>query len=483
MTLARRLGRVLAAGSLAIGLTTCATNPATGGRMLSLISESQEIAMGREADASVVAQMGLVPDSALQRYVSDLGLRLARASERPNLPWTFRVVDDPIINAFALPGGYIYVSRGILAHFNSEAELASVLGHEIGHVTARHSVQQLSKQQLAQIGVGVAQIAAPRLGDFLGVAVAGLELLFLKFSRDDENQADQLGLRYMRRGGYDSREMVKVYVMLERVSGASGGGRLPDWQSTHPNPADRQQRINSAVAGLPPDSVGTIVRRPEYLSRVDGIVFGENPRDGYFKDAQFYHPDLRFRMTFPAGWRTFNTRQVVAAQPTQEDAQILLTAGPGATPDSAANAFFGHQAVTGRPQRQQINGLPAVAGTFTAQTESGQTVAGAAAFVSHGGLVYEIIGMATQAGWSQHQTAITATLRSFAPLTDPAILAVQPFRLDVIRVDRDATLTDFARRYPGPVSVSALAVMNNVDSTATLPRNSFAKRVVGRALP
>jgi predicted Zn-dependent protease len=139
--------------------------------------------------------------------------------------------------------------------------------------------------------------------------------------------------------------------------------------------------------------------------------------------------------------------------------------------------------VTGRPQRQQINGLPAVTGSFTAQTQSGQTVAGAAAFISHGGLVYEIIGMATQAGWSQHQTAITATLRSFAPLTDPAILAVQPFRLDVIRVDRDATLTDFARRYPGPVSVSALAVMNNVDSTATLPRNSFAKRVVGKPLP
>jgi len=280
---ARRIARVLAALSLAVGLTTCATNPATGGHMLSLISEPQEIAMGREADASIIAQMGLVPDTALQRYVSDLGLRLARASERPNLPWTFRVVDDPIINAFALPGGYIYVSRGILAHFNSEAELASVLGHEIGHVTARHSVQQLSKQQLAQIGVGVAQIAAPRLGQVLGIATQGLELLFLKFGRDDENQADQLGLRYMRRGGYDSREMVKVYVMLERVSAASGGGRLPDWQSTHPNPVDRQQRINSAVAALPPDSLGTLVRRPEYLQRVDGIVFANNPPVVYFK--------------------------------------------------------------------------------------------------------------------------------------------------------------------------------------------------------
>ena len=479
----RYLVRAVSVASLATGLTTCATNPATGGRMLSLISESQEIEMGREADASIVAQMGLVPDTALQRYVSDLGMRLAKASERPNLPWTFRVVDDPIVNAFALPGGYIYVSRGILAHFNSEAELASVLGHEIGHVTARHSVQQISKQQLAQVGLGVAQIAAPRLGQFLGVATQGLELLFLKFSRDDENQADQLGLRYMRRGGYDAREMVRVYQMLDRVSAAAGGGRIPDWQSTHPNPVDRQERINRAVAALPADSVGDIVRRPEYLRRVDGVVFGDNPRDGYFKAAEFYHPDLRFRMSFPEGWKTFNTRQVVAAQAPQEDGQVLLTAGRGATPDSAANAFFGHQAVNGRPQRQQINGLPAIAGSFTAQTQSGQTVAGAAAFIAHRGLVYEVIGMATQTAWGRYQPAITATLRSFAPLTDPVILAVEPFRLDVVRVDRDATLVEFSRRFPSPVAAPALAVLNNVDSTAVLPRNSFVKRVVGKPLP
>ncbi len=477
-----RLGRVAKLALLAGTVSTCATNPATGGHMFSLISEGQEIEMGREADASIVAQMGVVEDTALQRYVSDLGLRLARSSERPNLPWTFRVVDDPIINAFALPGGYIYISRGILAHFNSEAELASVLGHEIGHVTARHSVQQLSKQQLGQIGLGVAQIAAPQLGQFLGVAAAGLELLFLKFSRDDENQADRLGLRYMRRGGYDPREMVKVYQMLERVSAASGS-RVPDWQSTHPNPVDRQERINAGVAAIPADSVGGLVRRPEYLSRVDGIVFGDDPRQGYFKDARFYHPDLRFQMEFPAGWRTVNTRQLVGATSPQEDAQIVLTAHPGATPDSAANAFFGHQAVDGRPQRLQIHGLAAVEGPFTAQTQSGQVVSGAAAFIAHRGLVYEIVGIATQAAWRTQQGPVTATLRSFAPLSDPAILGVQPDRLDVVRVDRDATLVEFARRYPGPVSVHALAVMNNVDSTATLPRSSLVKRVVGRPLP
>src|SRR5512145_1356874 len=282
----RLLSRVAAAAFVA----ACATNPATGGRMLALVSESQEIAMGKEADPAIAAQMGLVDDTALQRYVAGLGARVAAVGERPHLPWTFRVVDDPIVNAFALPGGFIYVSRGILAHFNSEAELASVLGHEIGHVTARHSVQQISKQQLGQLGLGVAQIAAPKLGGILNVAAAGMELLFLKFSRDDESQADQLGLRYMRRAGYDPREMVKVYKMLERVSAAAGGSNVPAWASTHPNPVDRQARINTTVAAIPADSLGTTVRRPEYLRRVDGIVFGADPREGFFQDGQFYHP-------------------------------------------------------------------------------------------------------------------------------------------------------------------------------------------------
>ena len=477
MTPARRVARALAAGSLAVGLTTCATNPATGGRMLSLISESQELAMGREADASIVAQMGLVEDTALQRFVSDIGMRLAKASERPNLPWTFRVVDDPIINAFALPGGYIYVSRGILAHFNSEAELASVLGHEIGHVTARHSVQQMSKQQLAQIGLGVASVAAPRLGQFLGLATQGLELLFLKFSRDDETQADALGLRYMRRGAYDPRQMPQVYVMLERVSAASGGGRVPDWQATHPNPVDRQERLTRAVALIPPESLGTVVRRDEYLQRIDGIVYGHNPREGFFRDVQFFHPDLALRMTFPAGWRTQNTRQAVVAQSQQGDAQMVLTAGRGTTPDSVARAFF--EQVQGQPQRRQINGLQAIAGSFTAQSQEGQQIAGAAAFIAYNGLIYEAVGIATQAGWNSHQSGITAALQSFGPLADSAVLNVQANRLDVIRLDRDLNVREFARRYTGPVPFAELAVLNNVDSTSTLPRGSIAQRIVG----
>src|SRR5438270_6520243 len=156
-----------------LGALGCATNPATGARQIMLISESQEIAMGRDYDNQVVASIGLYPDSGLQRYLQQFGARLAATSERPNLPWSFRVVDDPVVNAFALPGGYIYVTRGILAHLNSEAELAGVVGHEIGHVTARHSVSQLSKQQLAQIGLAVGTIASPDFERFAGLASAG----------------------------------------------------------------------------------------------------------------------------------------------------------------------------------------------------------------------------------------------------------------------------------------------------------------------
>src|SRR5438874_4126399 len=221
--------RLPLAAALAAGLVSgCATNPATGARQLMLISESQEIAMGRDYDKQVVASIGLYPDSGLQRYLQQFGTRLAATSERPNLPWTFRVVDDPVVNAFALPGGFIYVTRGIFAHLNSEAELAGVVGHEIGHVTARHSVSQLSKQQLAQLGLAVGTTASPDFERFAGLASAGLGVLFLKYSRDAERQADDLGLRYMWRASYDAREMPHVFQMLARVSQAQAGGRVPE---------------------------------------------------------------------------------------------------------------------------------------------------------------------------------------------------------------------------------------------------------------
>src|SRR5437588_10072565 len=266
-----------------LGALGCAPNPATGARQIMLVSESQEIAMGRDYDRQVVASIGLYPDSGLERYIQQFGMRLATTSERPNLPWTFRVVDDPVVNAFALPGGFIYVTRGILAHLNSEAELAGGGGDGIGHVTARHSVSQMTKQQLAQLGLAVGAIASPDVGRYAGLASQAIGVLFLKYSRDNESQADELGLRYLRRAAYDPREMPHVFEMLTRVSQAQGGGRVPERLATHPNPENSRGRNAQEIPAGPQSIAGSVVNRDSYLQRLDGLVFGSNPREGYLK--------------------------------------------------------------------------------------------------------------------------------------------------------------------------------------------------------
>ena len=463
-------------------LAGCATNPATGEKQFSLISEGQEIQMGLENDTAVVASMGLDPDSGRQRYVRELGLRLARVSERPNLPWTFRVIDDPVVNAFAIPGGHIYVTRGILAHLSNEAELASVIGHEIGHVTARHSVTQMSQQQLAQLGLVVGVALKPGLARYAGIAVQGLQILFLKYSRDDESQADQLGLRYMRRGGYDVHRMPDVFTLLDRVSQAGGAGRVPDWLSTHPNPVNRRGAIERAIAALPADSLGTVVNRDPYLREVDGMMFGDNPRDGFFHGTEFLQPDLRFRFTFPAGWATQNQRQAVVAVSPQQDAMAQLSLSNQATPEAAAQAFFSQQGVGGSPGRGTIHGFAATGGAFNALTQDSTLLSGRVVFLSYDGRVYQLLAYAPQARWAAYAGAADGSLGSFDRLTDPGILNVQPWRVQVVNLSAGMTLDDFVRRYPGPATPAATALVNNIDPAGRLPAGPV-KRIVGQALP
>lgn len=467
---------------LALLVAGCATNPATGQRQLSLISEGQEIQMGLEADPSVVSSMGLDPDSGRQQYVRAVGMRLARVSERPNLPWTFRVIDDPVVNAFAIPGGHIYVTRGILAHLNSEAELASVLGHEIGHVTARHSVTQMSQQQLAQLGLVVGVALKPDLARYAGVASQGLQLLFLKYSRDDESQADQLGLRYMRRGGWDVHQMPDVFSLLDRVSQAGGGGRVPDWLSTHPNPVNRRGAIEHAIAALPADSLGTVVNHDAYLREVDGVVFGDNPRDGFFRGSEFLQPDLRFRITFPQGWTTQNQRQAVLAVSAQQDAIEQLSLSDQATPEAAAQAFFSQQGVRGTAGRGSIHGFAAAGGAFAAVAQDSAPLAGRVVFVAYDGRVYQLLAYSPQARWSTYAAAADQSFATFDRLSDPAILAVQPWHVQVVNLTRAMTLDEFVQRYPGPAPAAATALLNNIDLTARLGPG-LVKRIVGQPLP
>lgn len=457
---------------------SCAVNPATGEREFNIVSEQQEIAIGRENDPQIVASMGLVPDSQLQRYVSGIGLRMAAISERPNLPWTFRVIDDPAVNAFAVPGGFIYITRGILAYMQNEAQLASVLGHEIGHVTARHSAAQMSRAQLATAGLVVGSILSPEVADAAGLAQQSLGLLFLKFGRDDERQSDELAFRYMGRTNYDVREMPGMFEMLRRVSEAEGGGRVPEWASTHPDPGNRRDMAQQVIAQLPPGQIGDIVDRQEFLDMTDGIVYGPNPREGYFRGQRFIHPELAFEMTFPDGWQTQNQKQAVVALSPNQDAITQITLDQG-SPSQAAQTFLSQQGLqASRPQSTTINGLNAVVGEFVAQTQQG-VLQGVGAWVELGGQTYRLLGYGVQSRWGSNSAAVERSMRSFARVTDRALLNVQPDRLDVVRIDRAMTIAQFAQRYRSAVDVGDLVLLNQADdANQQFPAGTLLKNVV-----
>ncbi len=478
-------------GSMALALTlvaacaagSCVTNPATGQNQLMLVSESQEIEMGRQYDQQVVASIGLYPDSAWQRYIQQLGSQLAAEGERPQLPWTFRVVDDPAVNAFALPGGFIYVTRGLLAHMGSEAELASVVGHEIGHVTARHTVSQMSSQQLAGLGLAIGSIVSSEFERYAGLANTALGVLFLKYSRDDEREADDLGLRYMSAANFDPRAMPEVFVLLGRVGESQGGGRLPEWLATHPSPENRRENIAEQIAALPQDFSGTVVNRDSYLRRLDDQVFGSNPREGYFKGTQFLHPDMRFQITFPEGWTTVNGKQAVVAVSGGKDAVVELALAGEASADAAASAFLGQEGMRrGSVSNATLHGLPAVGAEFAAATEGGE-LAGSVLFVEHGRAVFRLLGYAPAERWSANQAAAERALGSFQPLTDQRALAVQPHRLDIVVLDGRTTIDALTGSSPSPVSADVLALLNNVQRSTPLESGRLVKWVGGHALP
>jgi predicted Zn-dependent protease len=454
-------------------------NPATGQRELSLVSESQEIRLGDETAAAARATIGLYGDSAVQRYVRGLGDRLARVTERPGLPWSFEVVDDPEVNAFAAPGGKIFVTRGILSYLGSEAELVGVLGHEAGHVTARHTARQITRQELVGVGLVAGSVFSSAVARNIGILQQGLGLLFLSYSRGDEAQADELGFRYLRRLNYDPREMAATFATLNRISQLSGGGRLPTWASTHPDPGDRQTRAEQRAATVPLDSLRrSVVNRDGYLRAVDGIVFGENPRQGYFEGNRFFHPDLRFRFDFPSGWTTRNQAQAVSAISPGEDALVQLALGGARSPGELMQEFARQEGVqAGTVQRVMVNGLPALTAEFRAQDGEGRPLAGRVMYLAHRGSTYQILGYTLAARYGSSAGLMLESFRSFGELTDPVALNRQPVHLRLVRLPRAMTIEEFYREYPSPVRLETIAAINGVSPGQTLPAGFWAKRV------
>jgi len=457
---------------------SCTTIEATGERHLSFIGRDQEVEMGKSSNRDIVATMGLYDDDELQAYVQRLGAQIAATTERPELPWTFQVIDDDAINAFAVPGGYVYLTRGILAHFENEAQLAGVLGHEIAHITAKHSVIRMSKSMVTQLGLGIATIAVPELREFASLLGQGMQLLFLKFSRDDETESDRLGIRYMANINKDPQQLLDVMKMLGQVSEASEGGRLPQWASTHPLPENRFDYIRSRIAQSPSRNYAP-VERQTYLSFLDGMVYGDNPRNGIIRQSTFYHPDMEFQMDFADGWQIINQRGAVIGLSPQKDAVVQMTLAKGENPRQALRSFLGQRGITAlRSSGHMLNGFTAANGQFRATTQQGK-IQGLVMFIADGDRLYQLVGYTSRQKWGAYTEEIDIPFRSFERLQESRYRNVEPRHLQIVELSSAESLSDLHARYQVEIPLEELARLNQMESSAVLPEGSFAKIVRG----
>ncbi len=449
-----------------------------------LVSEAQEIQMGREAARQIPEELGLLPESELVSLVRTQGLRITEASERPRLPWEFHVVDSPVVNAFALPGGFAYLTRGILAHMNSEAEMVGVLGHEIGHITARHSAQQLTRAQLTSMGLGLGMVFVPEVRPFGDLLQGSLGLLFLKFGRDDESEADRLGVRYSLALGYDPREMGAFFGALDRL-GERSGEVIPAWLSTHPDPLDREQKIRALADATAPSDVKLEVGEEPFKRMLEGMVFGENPRDGFLDGRVFKHPDLKFQIAFPEGFRVTNTRQRLLAGASDAAFEMIASrAGANADPAAHASRVFqraGLEAGSGRSLR--IGGFPAFSAAFRKVGPAG-AIYGEAAFLRDGDLMYELFAYTSPDRFDRMRNAFRGIFGSFSRLTDPRDLAVQPQRIVLYRVPRAMTAREaLADSGVADSELEEIAIANHLRLEDRVESGTLLKSVTRSTVP
>lgn len=470
--------KLAVAGAFLCAAGACVRNPATGERQLSLVTKQQEIEIGEQGARDVVESIGLVEQAALGQYVKQVGGRIAGGTEQPGLPWTFAVVDDPAVNAFALPGGKIFITRGLIARLSNEAQLATVLGHEAGHVTARHTAERMSKAQLAQLGLGASAIFVEPARDLIPLASAGLGLLFLKFSRDDEYQADELGIRYGARAGYAVSEMPAVFRTLERASQRGNeGASLPEWLSTHPDPQHRIERVKDEIAKVEAeDGDGNGQDVGKYLRYVDGITYGDDPRAGYFRGDEFIHPVLRFSLRLPQGWQRQNLHNAVVAASPEGDAAVQLALSGSDDPNAALAQFAQKNGVRISEPADLVQELPSASARFSADAQEGK-VAGIVTYVALDGRTYEILGFAAEPRFPAQADLLARVHASFAEVTDERLTAVEPARIELYKVKEPIALAELYRQRKAGVKLDELAELNQLDENAALTQGQLLKWV------
>ena len=467
-----------------IYLPSCAVNPVTGKKQLMLMTENQEIALGAQYDPSVISTFGLYEDVELLNFITEKGNELARISHRPNLDYHFRILDSPVVNAFAVPGGYIYFTRGILAQFNSEAELIGVLAHELGHVTARHSASQQSKQQLGQLVLISGLAISPEFRYFADYAMQGMQLLFLKFSRDNENEADRIGVEYSSKINYDAHKMADFFNVLNNLQLSSEQGGVPTFLSTHPDPGDRLVSVNKE-ANQWQDSLkynNWLVNKDKYLQMIDGIIYGEDPRQGFVESNVFYHPNLKFQFPFPTGWKLVNSPLQVQIAPEDGKAIIIVTLSEQKNLEDAVQANINQLNLTVIDRKPvKVNGMSGIAVNSKQipqdqQSSSQDTIRLKSYFIQYNENIYLFHGVTLNSTYDTYAQSFTSTMMNFNRLTDSAKLNIKPKRISVKQVQRAGTVAEVLRYYKVPESdMKNLAILNNYELSDRINRGQLIK--------
>ena len=488
MTLSRRHFCGLAACTgLTLGLGGCAVNPATGKQDFLLTGAEDEKQLGMQEHPKILQQFGGVyDDPAAGGYVATIGGRLAAASETPNLGFTFTLLNSPIVNAFALPGGFVYISRGLMALAEDEAELAGVLGHEIGHVVARHSAQRRSRAMLAQLGAGLLGAVVGGEASQLAGGVAGLYLQ--SYSRDQELEADMLGIRYLGRAGYDANAMTSFLEKMRANSQLEAlvAGRSPtdidayDITATHPRTIARVQQAAALAANGA--RVSQVRQRDTYLDTINGMIFGDGPDQGYVRGQRFVHPELRFEFTVPDGVILRNTPEQVVASSAADQAQIVF--------DNAPKPFQGNMSTyIARDWASgiRLNGLEAItingfeAATATVSGKIGNAAAElrllAIRFDSR--RIFRFMFLAPTAAMRRLTVPLQRTTFSFRRITPVQAAALKPKRLQVVQADAGASARTYAARmafdkYPR----ERFLVLNGLEENGSLNGRNRVKLVV-----
>ncbi|MCC6726699.1 MAG: M48 family metalloprotease [Saprospiraceae bacterium] len=434
--------RFLALGLLfvAMFIYSCARNPVTGKRQFMLISESREKAMGLAYDPQVMQEFGMYDNKELQDFINNYGKKMGVISHRPKVDYKFRILDSPVVNAFAVPGGYVYFTRGIMAHFNNEAEFAGVLGHEIGHIAARHSAQQQSQQILAQIGFIGAMLASEKFRNYSDLAQTGLGLMFLKFSRNHESESDKLGVAYSTKIGYDAHEMANFFQTIQRIQEQSGSN-IPTFMSTHPDPGDRYTRVHQ-LATKEQTKVGNPkldVNRDKYLRMIDGLTYGEDPQQGYVENNVFYHPQMKFQFPTPAGWQTANSTAQVQIAPKDGKAAIIFTVAEGKTLAQAKQAAISADSLKVLDSKNiKVNGNDAIALT----ADLNKQVRLLMYLIEYNGLIYKFAGLSETVNFSSYESKFETCFKGFKALTDQSKINVFADKIKIVTVTKDGTLSD-----------------------------------------